>query len=689
MSIPLLRRTAVCLATAAALVASLVPVLPASAQAAATPQRKLPPPLASPARPKPKLETPAGDFSRQPPLNDNAAKKDDATSFDPATSTVKERGERWTTYENADGTFTAEIRTAPANWKDPSGRWRAIDDTLVADGASWRNRSGPVGVRVPEATGAAPLAALSGDGWSLSFTLDGAKVGVKAKVAGDTATYVDIAPDLDVEERVGAFGIKEVATLKRRPATAAPYRLRYPLTLVGLSAAEAGDGSITFADASGAVVATAPPAWAWDAAESPAEGGGMAVSQRLVPDGAGLALELTVPGEWLADPARTYPVKIDPTIDAGHQTGQYDAFASSADPWGNYNGARQWMAGCCYVSLAGYDSYPSSQQATYQYFDLSPVYAKNILAAEWRAYSVTTRGSGFYRLWPIAQPWNEWGITWNSRPNHTAASVDGVASPWSWNYRDIRSWVQGWAANPSTYFGITIDSAGLDSGVRFLASEYGYSLNPAIFVTYNTAPTPPQPTAPANAVTVMTDQPTLTATTSTDPDPGTSVQYWFRMSTNPDALTGSVVNSGLVPGPNWTPPPGVLVDGATYYWRVYAFDGTDWTAQTDPVRKLKVDRRLGDSAVSPTDTVGAVSVNLANGNAVVHAASPSFDTVGGPLGLSYTYNSRAPEQFGLLGTYENVANPGYERMVRKDRQIDFNWGGGAPGPSLAAEDFKV
>ncbi|MGH9283655.1 MAG: PA14 domain-containing protein, partial [Acidimicrobiales bacterium] len=236
--------------------------------------------------------------------------------------------------------------------------------------------------------------------------------------------------------------------------------------------------------------------------------------------------------------------------------------------------------------------------------------------------------------------------------------------------------------------GIAIDSAGQSSAVRFLASEYGNPYNPAIFVTYNLAPTAAEPTSPATGVTLMTDQPTLAATTASDPD-GSAVSYWFRMSTNPDGLTGSVVNSGWIPTPTWVPPAGVLVDGATYYWRVYASDGLELTNQTAPVRKLKVDRRLGDSAVSPTDTVGPVRVNLANGNAVVHAASPSFDTVGGPMGLSYTYNSAAPEQFGLLGTYENVANPGYERMVRKDGQIDFNWAGGAPGPSLAAEDFKV
>ncbi|MGI8686072.1 MAG: PA14 domain-containing protein [Acidimicrobiales bacterium] len=674
------------LVTAVALVASL-PAAPASSETTtASAKKSLPAPLASSPRPRAKLETPAGDFSKQPPLNDNLAKKDYDKSFDRATSRVTKRAERSTTYENPDGTFTAEITNAPVNWKDASGTWKAIDNTLVAAGGSWKNRSGPVTVSVPDVTGTGPLAALSGDGWSLSFSLDGSKPGVKAKVTDDTATFADVAPDLDLDERVTASGLKEVATLNKRPATAAPYRLRFPLTMSGLTAAEAANGSVTFSDGAGTVVATAPPAWAWDAAENPAEGGGVAVAQRLVPSGAGVAIELTVPGDWLADPARTYPVKIDPTLDAGHQSAQFDAFASSPDPNGNYNGARQWANGS-YVDMTGYDSYPSSQQVSYQYFDLAPVFSKNILAAEWRSFAVATTGSGSYRLWPIAQSWGDWSITWNNRPDHTAAFVDGVATAWAWNSRDIKSWVQGWAANPSTSLGIAIDSAGQNSAVRFLATEQGSSLNSAILVTYNTAPTPSEPTAPASGVTVMTDQPTLTSTTSTDPD-GSPVTYWYRMSTNPDALTGATVNSGWISSPSWTPPPGVLVDGATYYWQVYSFDGLQLTVQTTPIRKLKVDQRLGDAAVSPTDAVGPVSVNLANGNAVVHAASPAFDTVGGPMGLSYTYNSKAPEQFGLLGTYESVSNGASERMIRKDHQIDFNWPG-APGPSLPAEDFKV
>ena len=274
------RATAV-VVTALALFATLLAPQASAQPAAPTAKGALPALLASSPRPRAKLETPAGDFSRQPPLK--AASKNTGNSFDLATSKVAKRSERATTYENADGTFTAQISNAPVNWKEADGSWKAIDNTLVRSAASWRNRAGPLTVAVPDVTGTAPLAALSGDGWSLSFTLDGAVPGVKAKVTDDTATYADVARDLDLEERVGAFGVKEVATLKRRPATAAPYRLTFPLVMSGLTAAEASDGSITFADASATVVAVAPPAWAWDSALSPAEGGGVARSMPSSP----------------------------------------------------------------------------------------------------------------------------------------------------------------------------------------------------------------------------------------------------------------------------------------------------------------------------------------------------------------------------------------------------------------------
>lgn len=162
----------------------------------------------------PPLETPPGDFSRQPPLNDNANKKDNAKSFDPATSTVKERRRamdqlrerRWDLHRrepHRPGQLEGHLGDVAGHRRHPGGLRR-----LVAQPRRPGERPGAGGER------RRALAAVSGDGWSLSFTLHGAEAGVKPKMAGDIATYVDLVPERDAEERVGAFGVKDVATLK-------------------------------------------------------------------------------------------------------------------------------------------------------------------------------------------------------------------------------------------------------------------------------------------------------------------------------------------------------------------------------------------------------------------------------------------------------------------------------------------
>ncbi|MDP9442192.1 MAG: hypothetical protein M3P34_08460, partial [Actinomycetota bacterium] len=286
--------------------------------------------LASNPRPRTEPETPAGDFSKQPPLDPSKDKKDHSKSFDPAKSKVVARGAKHTTYKNTDGTYTAVVRTEAVNWNDPAAGWKEIQPELVRVGEWWKNKSGAVVVELPHTTApATPLASLTGKGWSIAFGLEGATSGVTATVAGTKATYTNLAPDLDVEERVMNEGVKELVTLKRRPATGEDLVLRFPLRLAGVTATEEPDGSIAFRSAGREKVAVAPPAGAWDAALDPAEGGGVAITQRLAANANTAALELVVPGAWLSDPARKYPVTVDPSIDAGHaiNSGQFDAFA--------------------------------------------------------------------------------------------------------------------------------------------------------------------------------------------------------------------------------------------------------------------------------------------------------------------------------------------------------------------------
>jgi RHS repeat-associated protein len=646
--------------------------------------------LQSAKRPERPPVVPAGDFKHQPPLDPKEPKpeKDHSKSFDPAKSKIHKRTAKADVYDNPDGTQTAVLRTAPVNWQDKNGTWHPIDATLVDDAGRWRNKSARVAVKMAGTSGEGPLAEVAGDGWSVAYDLEGAKPGIKSTAKDDKATYKGLLPDTDLEQRALPEGVKDELIVHKQPAGSDDLVLRYPLTLQGVTAAAQKDGSIAFSTADGTKVAVAPQGVVWDAEKAPAEGGGLVIPLSLVPttDG-GQAMELRVPRSYLADPARRYPVHVDPGLDAGHATWQMDAFGSSfsGNQITNYNGGMQWD-GTAYVDMVGYDIFRSSEQYSYQYFDLTPILGKNILDATWRDWVFSVRGSGYFRIWRVASSWSDSTITWNNQPGHAGEYKEGWATAGNFEYMDMTDWMRNWASQGWISKGISLDTAGHDSGVRFAATEQGNTLNEAIYITYNTPPVAGQPTAPDNGAVLMTDQPTLTGSSGSDAD-GQGLCYWFRVSTNQDGQTGSLLNSGCQGSPTWTPPAGSLIDGMTYYWRMHTFDGTDW-AMSD-VRSFKVNLRLGRQPVGPMDTTGPSSVNLANGNVVVQSPSRALDTVGGAMGVNYTYNSKAQEQFGLIGTYTSSGNPGYDRLVRRDRQLDFSWGTNSPGPGVPADNFDV
>ncbi|MBX3100119.1 MAG: VCBS repeat-containing protein [Salinibacterium sp.] len=195
---------------------------------------------------------------------------------------------------------------------------------------------------------------------------------------------------------------------------------------------------------------------------------------------------------------------------------------------------------------------------------------------------------------------------------------------------------------------------------------------------------------PADNQTVTTLVPVFSVDPVTTTD-GDTPQYQFRVSTGSDGQSGAIATSGWLTTPEWADiPEGVLQDGGTYTWSVSTYDGKDVTAPAF-VNHFTVNLRLGASGPSPFDQAGAVSVNLANGNGNLSFASPSVNTLGGTMGLSFTYNSlRTPLSYhGLIGSYYDAVAPGTSTptydvtgktpvLVRTDPQISFNWGDKSP-----------
>lgn len=215
---------------------------------------------------------------------------------------------------------------------------------------------------------------------------------------------------------------------------------------------------------------------------------------------------------------------------------------------------------------------------------------------------------------------------------------------------------------------------------------------------------------PATPTTETTLTPTLTVAgvPTVDTDSATPMKYEFKLATGTDGKSGTIVTSPLV-SPNasgtvsWQVPEASLEDGGTYTWILASYDGRNMNRHHTWTRTFKVDLRLGASGPSPFDSAGPVTVNLANGNAHLAFASPTVSTLGGPMGMSFSYNSQSVEAAvtGLKGEYFDARNNGVAPttpagftftkpdgsprepvLVRTDPLVSFSWGTESPSDAI-------
>ena len=106
---------------------------------------------------------------------------------------------------------------------------------------------------------------------------------------------------------------------------------------------------------------------------------------------------------------------------------------------------------------------------------------------------------------------------------------------------------------------------------------------------------------------------------------------------------------------------------------------------------FRVDLRLGSDSTQSYDTLGGASVNAATGNLVVAAGTHTVGTVGGSVGLTFTYNSQAPGGQGLNASYWQDANQNQvfddwgPFALRRDTQLSFAWGAGGPVAGMSGD----
>jgi len=541
--------------------------------AAALPQRA----LAAPTAPPPAATTAA-------PAAPTAAA--DASALATARQTgrpveVTSRGtETLRVLANPSGTMTMEAHTQPfrvlrgAGWVPVETRLHAALGGTVSPGATVTDLTLSNG-------GGGPLARLGHGGTELSLGWPAALPA--PALAGDTATYAEVLPGVDLQVRATADGLAELLVVKTRQAALSPTlsRVRFTTATRGLALSASADGGLVAKDPSGATVFSAAAPVMWETA------GPNDIQPRQAPVqlqvGRG-ELTLRPDARMLADATMRFPLTIDPFVNFGlRQWGNVTANAPnqgiSSDPFigeGAKAGKGCDANGCyLYRSLFAFTGLP---------------YGTHVLSA--------TFGATLYHSWSCSDTPVELWLT------------GGINNASSWNNTGWSRWLDTRSAHAYNgcggavrmLFGNGLAGAVQDGvnqrwpdiTVGLKATNEGdvyqwkrFYADASLSVEYNTAPNAPAGlntqgkgcTIGAGRPWLGTTVPSVTAFVS-DPDGGqtvnATVEFWHTGGT----YITNVVQNNLGNGTTLTAnaPAGTLADGGTYSWRVIVNDNIDWSS---------------------------------------------------------------------------------------------------------------
>jgi YD repeat-containing protein len=366
------------------------------------------------------------------------------------------------TFMGEDGLLRTELSAEPIFAEDPAtGELVEPDASLQGSREGrWRPTAGRPGLSFGATSGAAALGSLSfGEGRSISWRLDGARSAPGQK-HDDGVRYEEAFDGVDVEMEATSTGIKETIVLA--DATA-PTSYDFPLDLNGVDARlDDPFGSVVLSDIeSGEPVGVIPSAWAMDASGPGSRGetpDPEPVAYELVGEGADAILRVTVDTAWLKDPARMFPVRVDPNVNTYRMTG--DSWVHSASPNTNFSRTTSYSNETMLKTGGG----DGNRRTFFARWDVGWLAAASIIEAEYKAansYSYSCTGRPF-QVYRVTGNWNEGTVNWNNQPSFSGLLSNRSASfgysgscPADWFTTPMTSTVQRWVDGAWPAYGVT------------------------------------------------------------------------------------------------------------------------------------------------------------------------------------------------------------------------------------------
>lgn len=209
------------------------------------------------------------------------------------------------TFIQARGVRTTQIFAAPVNYRDASGHWAAIDNTLVPTSGGFRTRANSTQVDLPASLGDGPVTFRDRGAW-VSFMLQGASA--TGSASGVTDSFTNALPGTTVRYSAEGNALKEALVLKD---ASAPSRFVFSVTLSpGLRLAQHA-GAVDVVDSTGRTRFALGRPFMYAAG---ATGDHHEVTVDLKGSGTSWSLTLVPDRAWVRRELAHGPVVVDPTV---------------------------------------------------------------------------------------------------------------------------------------------------------------------------------------------------------------------------------------------------------------------------------------------------------------------------------------------------------------------------------------
>ncbi len=534
------------------------------------------------------------------------------------------------TWVNPDGSLSSEQATGPVRVQQRDGKWLPVDTTL-------RVTKGVLApVNVPS-----PLTLSNGGDTALVTAGDaGSRVALgwpsalpTPTLAGDRATYAEVAPGVDLVVQALPSGFEQFIVLKTKPTSAPSFQL--PLTLSGLSTVALPAGGVELRDAKGVRRGDLGAAVMFDSSD-PNRPRTATLGSSVTKTAGGAVLTLTPDLAVLNDSSTVYPWVLDPVVNLVPSA---DTYVKGANAGGNYGSETK-------LAVGQITSVASDDNRSLIYFTGAGAFAgKHITAARVKLsqyYSVSCTPS-LTSIYQVTQGWTAGGATWTNKPTvggtsvtsltHATGGACGAGAYQTFpNSGAMVTLVSGWANGTTANYGVSVqaDESSTAAGKYFYSSES--AAPPLLEVTYNSYPGTPAGrsitpcTAQCPSVTLTSSATPKLAAQSTDADGG-ALTYTFEVyagSANPPGAgavaTGTVAGSPSGQKAFWQVPAGLLTDGNPYEFRVKATDGSgDASAWTAAYSLFKI-----DTTAPSTPTVASTTYPSSSWNGTVPVPQGTF-----------------------------------------------------------------